>query len=206
MNADYDYLIKVICAGSSGAGKSSLLTQYVDGSFTESFVSTIGVDFKIKTIPLSNGKTVKLQIWDTAGQDRFKTIVSSYWRSADCGLFVFDLTDMASFQSVRNWAEEADRYGSPKMQRILVGNKADLTSRRVIPCEMAEELAKSMGIQYIETSAKTAANVSKTFELLAEKVTANYQELHGIGAKPDVYSSLEYKREPIIKETCCTIS
>jgi len=180
MNADYDYLMKIIVVGESGCGKSSLLNQYVDKVYNESFVSTIGVDFKFKSITLNSGKTAKLQLWDTAGQERFKTIVASYWRSADGVVFVFDLTDLASFEAVKHWALEADKYLRPGSQKILVGNKTDLVEERRVTREMGEALAASMGIDYIETSAKTVENVDQAFTLAAETVADNYQNLHGI--------------------------
>jgi small GTP-binding protein len=182
MNADYDYLMKIVVAGNSGCGKSSLLQQYVDKTFNASFVATIGVDFKIKQLSLNSGKTAKLQLWDTAGQERFRTIVASYWRGADGVAFVFDVTDMASFESVKQWAEEVERHASSKVQKILVGNKVDLVEKRVVTKEMGEQLAKSMGIKYIETSAKTMANVNESFQLAAEIIAANYQTTHGIGS------------------------
>jgi Ras-related protein Rab-1A len=186
MNADYDYLMKVIVAGNSGTGKSSLIQQYVDKTFQETFVSTIGVDFKIKSILLSSGKVAKLQLWDTAGQERFRTIVSSYWRGADGVVFVFDLTDPQSFSGVKQWAEEVDRHAHERVQKILVGNKCDLVAQRAVTREMGEELARSLGLTYIETSARTVQNVPEVFESMAETIAKNYQSVHGIRSKPEV--------------------
>ena len=208
MNAEYDYLMKIIVAGNSGCGKSSLLCQYVDKIFSDTFIATIGVDFKIKNLNLKSGKTAKLQIWDTAGQDRFRTIVASYWRGADGVVFVFDLTDLTSFEAVKHWAQEVDRYGSQRVQKILVGNKCDLTAKRVVTREMGEALATSMGIKYIETSAKTMENVDQAFVMAAETVASNYQDLHGMppGANSKKINPTPIRGGEKIEEgTCCTL-
>ena len=205
MNADYDYLMKIIVAGNSGCGKSYLLQQYVDKCFNETFIATIGVDFKIKQISLNSGKTAKLQIWDTAGQERFRTIVASYWRGADGVVFVFDITDKHSFESVKQWAEEVERYASPKIQKILVGNKSDLTQKREVTREMGEQLAASMGIKYIETSAKTMANVTEAFHLAAETVASNYQVTHGIPTLQPAPKPFPRGQKVQETTTCCSV-
>jgi len=206
MNADYDYLMKIIVAGESGCGKSSLLQQYVDKSYIETFIATIGVDFKIKNIALSSGKIAKLQLWDTAGQERFKTIVASYWRNADAVVFVFDVTDLKSFNSVQTWAEEVNKYAKQQVQKILVGNKTDLSSKRVVTQEMGEQLARDLGITYIETSAKTAVNVDRAFTTIAETTAANYQHIHGINKTPQKPKGLIPDSEPVERTGgCCSI-
>ncbi|KAL9296631.1 hypothetical protein ACSQ67_022527 [Phaseolus vulgaris] len=128
--ADYDYLIKLLLIGDSGVGKSCLLLRFSDGSFTTSFITTIGIDFKIRTIEL-DGKRIKLQIWDTAGQERFRTITTAYYRGAMGILLVYDVTDEASFSSkvlnyIRNWIRNIEQHASDNVNKILVGNKADM--------------------------------------------------------------------------------
>eukprot|EP01083_Nonionella_stella_P172877 594594_1 len=108
---EYDYLLKVVMVGDSGVGKSSLLKRFANRDFTGDYISTIGVDFEIKTLEI-DGKTVKLQIWDTAGQERFRTITSSYYRGAHGIIIVYDITDKESFDNVRQWLFEIDRYAS----------------------------------------------------------------------------------------------
>ncbi|MBN3309997.1 RAB1 protein, partial [Amia calva] len=153
----------------SGVGKSCLLLRFADDTYTESYISTIGVDFKIRTIELE-GKTVKLQIWDTAGQERFRTITSSYYRGAHGIIIVYDVTDQESFNNVRQWLEEIDRYASEDVSKLLVGNKCDLTSRKVVDFTTGQEFAASLQIQFLETSAKNATNVEQAFVAMAAEI------------------------------------
>merc|ERR1712083_1266763 len=131
MAAEYDYLFKLLLIGDSGVGKSCLLLRFADDIYTESYISTIGVDFKIRTVEL-DGKTIKLQIWDTAGQERFRTITSSYYRGAHGIIIVYDITDVESFNNVRQWLFEIDRFASEHVNKLLVGNKSDLDQKRCV--------------------------------------------------------------------------
>ncbi|CAK5264699.1 unnamed protein product [Mycena citricolor] len=116
---------------------SCLLLRFADDTYTESYISTIGVDFKIRTIELE-GKTVKLQIWDTAGQERFRTITSSYYRGAHGIIVVYDVTDNDTFTNVKQWLQEIDRYASEGVNKLLVGNKSDLTGKKVVEYSVAK--------------------------------------------------------------------
>ena len=169
---EYDYLFKLLLIGDSGVGKSCLLLRFADDSYTESYISTIGVDFKIRTIEM-DGKTLKLQIWDTAGQERFRTITSSYYRGAHGIIVVYDVTDEESFRNVKQWLGEIKTYASQDVTRLLVGNKCDLPpSKRVITEEMGREFAESLGIEFLETSAKNASNVEEAFGSMAQQIMA----------------------------------
>jgi len=171
MNPEYDYLFKLLLIGDSGVGKSCLLLRFADDTYTESYISTIGVDFKIRTIEL-DGKTIKLQIWDTAGQERFRTITSSYYRGAHGIIVVYDVTDNESFNNVKQWLHEIDRYACENVNKLLVGNKSDLTAKRVVSTEQGKEFADSLGIEFLETSAKTAQNVEQAFLTMASQIKA----------------------------------
>ena len=172
MNSEYDYLFKLLLIGDSGVGKSCLLLRFADDTYTESYISTIGVDFKSRTIEL-DGQTIKLQIWDTAGQERFGKIDSSFYRGAHGIIVVFDVTDPESFSNVKQWLHEIDRYASADVKKLLVGNKCDLASKRAVPTEQAAAFAESLGVEYLETSAKSALNVEKAFTAIAREVTSS---------------------------------
>ena len=164
----------MLLIGDSGVGKSCLLLRFADDTYTESYISTIGVDFKIRTIELES-KTIKLQIWDTAGQERFRTITSSYYRGAHGIIVVYDTTDLESFNNVKQWLHEIDRYASENVNKLLVGNKSDLTSKREVSFDQAKEFADSLGIEFVETSAKNATNVEKAFMMMAAQIKARYK-------------------------------
>ena len=165
-------LFKLLLIGDSGVGKSCLLLRFADDTYTESYISTIGVDFKSRTIKL-DGKTIKLQIWDTAGQERFGKIDSSFYRGAHGIIVVFDVTDPESFSNVKQWLHEIDRYASADVKKLLVGNKCDLASKRAVPTEQAAAFAESLGVEYLETSAKSALNVEKAFTAIAREVASS---------------------------------
>jgi len=169
MNPEYDYLFKLLLIGDSGVGKSCLLLRFADDTYTESYISTIGVDFKIRTIEL-DGKTIKLQIWDTAGQERFRTITSSYYRGAHGIIVVYDVTDQESFNNVKQWLQEIERYASESVNKLLVGNKCDLTTKKVVDYTTAKEYADTLKIPFLETSAKTANNVEQAFMTMAAEI------------------------------------
>mmetsp|Transcript_16107 Transcript_16107/g.41694 ORF Transcript_16107/g.41694 Transcript_16107/m.41694 type:complete len:204 (-) Transcript_16107:347-958(-) len=169
MTPEYDYLFKLLLIGDSGVGKSCLLLRFADDTYTESYISTIGVDFKIRTIQL-DGKTIKLQIWDTAGQERFRTITSSYYRGAHGIIVVYDVTDQDSFNNVKQWLNEIDRYASENVNKLLVGNKSDLTSKKVVDYNTAKDFADSLQIPFLEASAKSAVNVEQAFLTMASEI------------------------------------
>ena len=140
-----------------------------DDTYTESYISTIGVDFKIRTIEL-DGKTIKLQIWDTAGQERFRTITSSYYRGAHGIIIVYDITDRESFDNVKQWLNEIDKYACENVNKLLVGNKSDLDSKRQVDFDEAKAFADERGIPFLETSAKSSTNVEKSFLTMAGEI------------------------------------
>merc|ERR1711934_251512 len=169
MNPEYDHLFKLLLIGDSGVGKSCLLLRFADDTYTESYISTIGVDFKIRTIEIG-GKSIKLQIWDTAGQERFRTITSSYYRGAHGIIVVYDVTDQASFGNVKQWLQEIDRYACENVNKLLVGNKCDLTTKKVVDYNTAKEFADGLGIPFLETSAKSSTNVEDAFVTMATEI------------------------------------
>lgn len=169
MISEYDYLFKILLIGDSGVGKSCLLLRFADETYTESFISTIGVDFKIKTVDL-DGKVVKLQIWDTAGQERFRTITSSYYRGAHGIIVVYDITNSDTFVNVKQWLHEIDRYAADNVDILLVGNKSDATTKREVTFEQGASFAEAAGYSFLETSAKTSINVNEAFLKMASQI------------------------------------
>ena len=161
---------KIIIAGSSGVGKSSLLIRFVDNEWSDSLLSTIGVDFKFKSMTVSGNK-VKLQIWDTAGSEAFRSIVSAYYRGADAVVLVFDITSKETFEELKEfWIEEVKKYKEPNCELMLLANKSDLEKEEVSQEEI-KELIKNEGICiFKETSAKTGDRVNEAFKELTEKL------------------------------------
>ncbi|KAI1852452.1 hypothetical protein JX265_011085 [Neoarthrinium moseri] len=168
-NRNYDFLIKLLLIGDSGVGKSCCLLRFSEDSFTPSFITTIGIDFKIRTIEL-DGKRVKLQIWDTAGQERFRTITTAYYRGAMGILLVYDVTDQRSFDNIRTWFANVEQHATEGVNKILIGNKCDWEDKRVVSTEQGEALAKELGIPFLEVSAKSNINIDKAFYSLAADI------------------------------------
>lgn len=165
---EYDYLFKLLLIGDSGIGKSSLLNRFADDTFAENYISTIGVDFKIKTV-IINDKVIKYQLWDTSGQERFRTITSSYYRGAQGILVVYSVCDRESFKNVQLWIQEIRRYSCENISTILVGNKCD-SPKRQVTYEEGQKLAENLGLQFYETSAKDNINVDLVFTELGKDI------------------------------------
>ena len=166
---DYEFIFKVLFLGNSNVGKSSLFLRFVDDIWNDTFVPTIGVDFKIKTLEIDQ-KKVKLQIWDTAGQERFKNIISSYYRGVHGILLIYDVTEKDSYKNLNNWLIEIEKNANKNVVKVLIGNKADLEDKRVISYNQGKEFADMYGLKYIETSAKKNINVRDAFETLAREI------------------------------------
>ncbi|XP_018594171.1 RAB3D, member RAS oncogene family, b isoform X2 [Scleropages formosus] len=183
---NFDYMFKLLLIGNSSVGKTSFLFRYTDDSFTSAFVSTVGIDFKVKTV-FRSGKRIKLQIWDTAGQERYRTITTAYYRGAMGFLLMYDITNLDSFSAVRdwyavslimlptwlhysNWATQIKTYSWDNAQVILVGNKCDLEDDRLVPTEDSQRLANELGFEFFEASAKDNINVKQAFEQLVDLI------------------------------------
>lgn len=173
MALEYDYLFKIIIIGDSGVGKSAILNRFADNKFTESYISTIGVDFKIKTILLDE-HIIKLQLWDTAGQERFRTITTSYYRDSHIIFLCYDITDPESFANLPNWLKEIKKYALEKTKIIICGTKIDLEKKRKVMKQDAINFASSNNLDYIEVSSKTNFNIDKLFETSCRTLLKNF--------------------------------
>ncbi|CEM21914.1 unnamed protein product [Vitrella brassicaformis CCMP3155] len=186
----YQYLFKYIIIGDTGVGKSCLLLQFTDKRFRADHDLTIGVEFGARLINI-DGKQIKLQIWDTAGQESFRSITRSYYRGAAGALLVYDITRRDTFSHLTRWLEEVRQNANPHMTIMLIGNKCDL-ERREVSTEEGASFARQHGLIFLETSAKTAQNVEEAFIWTARKIYENIQagvydlsnEGHGIKVGP----------------------
>eukprot|EP01103_Thecamoeba_quadrilineata_P008322 TRINITY_DN1808_c0_g1_i1.p1 TRINITY_DN1808_c0_g1~~TRINITY_DN1808_c0_g1_i1.p1 ORF type:complete len:198 (+),score=25.40 TRINITY_DN1808_c0_g1_i1:57-650(+) len=175
MTPNHDHLLKLLMVGDSDVGKSSLLNRFTDDSSSDQYVSTIGIDFKIKSVTV-NDKIIKMQIWDTAGQERFRTITSSYYRGAHGILVVYDVANLQSYQNVIQWLVEIERYaGEQSPVIVLIGNKCDLSKDRAVNMSEAQNFAEEKGIRFLETSAELLTNVDEAFMIVAREVMNKFE-------------------------------
>eukprot|EP01084_Bolivina_argentea_P015038 28127_1 len=172
----YDYIIKCILLGDSDVGKSCILLRYVDNVFKESRIFTVGIDYRLKTIELGD-YMIKYQIWDTAGQEKYRTIISAYYRGIDAALLCYDITNRESFDNVRNWIESVVDQSPENVFMMLVGTKLDLVNNdikeRVVEREEGEELAQEYNIKFCEASSKSGHGINSLFLTTASYVVLN---------------------------------
>ena len=167
---EYDQIFKIIIIGDSGVGKSCVLMRFVDDVYTDHYTTTIGVDFKIKTIH-HNDQVIKLQIWDTAGQERFRTITSSYYRGDNAIIMMYDVTVPDSFANIKHWQNDVNRYTLENVTKLLVGNKSDLEKKQVVDYLSGVALANELNVPFIETSAKNSMNIDRAFMLMVDAIS-----------------------------------
>ena len=200
MNKEYDYLFKLILLGDSGVGKTSLLLRFADDTFNDTFLPTIGIDFKIKTLNL-DGKIIKLQIWDTAGQLRYRFITSAYYRGAEGIIIVYDVTDQTSFDNIEHWLADIDRHERNDVPKLLIGSKADLAGKREVSYVTAKQYADSVNMPLIETSAKCDVNVELAFVIMASQLKSKFDGTHSPSDSHDIINpGVKIRRK---KSRCC---
>ncbi|XP_066577297.1 ras-related protein Rab-25b [Amia ocellicauda] len=165
---DYNFVFKVVLIGESGVGKSNLLSRFTKNEFNHDSRTTIGVEFSTRTVQI-NGLTIKAQIWDTAGLERYRAITSAYYRGAVGALLVYDISKHLTYECVERWLKELYDHADAHIVVMLVGNKTDLVSLRAVPTEEAKDFAEKKGLLFMETSALESTNVETAFNnVLAE--------------------------------------
>ena len=168
-NEAVDVEVKLLIIGDPGVGKTSLLLRYIENSYTDNYMSTIGFDYKVKIVNINNTR-VRVQIWDTAGQERFRIISSSYYRGAQGVIIAYDVTDKASFENMNYWFQDFEKYSLSYAKRILIGCKNDLENEREVDKEEGIEFAQRQGLKLFETSSKTANNIDESFTYLLNEI------------------------------------
>ena len=161
---------KILILGDSKVGKSCFLTRYADNTYKEDYLSTIGMDYKIKNYELEDGRIIKLYIWDTAGQDKFRSITSNFYKGADGIILIYDITDRKTFNSVRNWINNIQEEAPDKVALVLAGNKVDDEKNRKVQESEGKKIADEYSLPFFECSAKSDINVTQTFDTLIKKV------------------------------------
>ena len=174
---EVEFVFKILLLGDSEVGKSCFLMRYSDNVFVENYITTIGLDYKLKNVKLDSGKTIKVQLWDTAGQDKYRTIAKNYFKGSHGILLLYDITKQSSFNNIREWIQDIREEVSPKAIIFLIGNKIDLADQRKISKEMGIELAEEYKLPFFEASAKSGENVDEVFKALYKKISEVYGDL-----------------------------
>ena len=179
-----DIVYKVLLLGDSSVGKTCFLLRYCDKSFQDAHLSTIGLDYRLKTLTLKNKKNVKLQIWDTAGQDRFRAITKNYYKGANGIILIYDVTSLQTYENVKNWITQIREEANPNVIIYLAGNKIDIPEEsRAVKTSDGQKIADEYQLPFKETSAKDGMNVNEIFQELVEKID-------------EVFSKIEQPKDP----------
>ena len=201
----YEMMAKVILIGDSSVGKTNIMSKYLKNQFNENSKATVGVEFGSKLFKL-NGHNIKAQIWDTAGQEKYKAITGAYYKGSKGAFVVYDITRKETFESVDKWINDLKSSGDPKLIIIIIGNKCDLEEKREILKEQGEEKAKSFGCAFLETSALSGDNIDKGFEMMISEIFKKYgndsnedDELGSVEKGEDI--KLDKKENQ--KKSCC---
>ncbi|CAI5966262.1 unnamed protein product [Closterium sp. NIES-64] len=195
--------VKILLIGDSAVGKSSLILRFSEDNFRSDLTSTIGVDFLIRTMEI-DGEPVKMSIWDTAGQEKFRTITEAYYRNAHGIILLYDITDPKSFNNVRGWIKSIEEHSTRGVRVVLVGNKADMDYRRVITKEQGQQLANEFNVSFFETSAKADINVEEAFQCIAKESKQLYDMIHSRHREVSTCINLKQKSTPaLVGSSCC---
>jgi small GTP-binding protein len=190
----YESLFKILIVGDINTGKTAILDQFTNGHFDHTYISTIGIDFNVKIVALDKDTKVKLQVWDTCGQERFRALTRSYYRNAQAIIIVYDITSRESFEKSKVWIKEVENYVDKSVLVVLVGNKTDLYPKRKIEYFEGHKLAEENGMNFFEVSAKYDNNIETLFRFIGETL---YEEKKILKQKNLL--ALEKKK----KKKCC---
>ena len=202
--AEPKIIVKLLLLGDSSVGKTSIIIKYISNKFMDTNIATLGVDYMDKTVDYNNLK-VFLQIWDTSGEEKFRSITRNFYRNADGLLVVFDLTCRESFNHVKNWINEAKEHKND-IKTILVGNKLDLEDEREVDKETALKFAEKNNLKYLETSAKNGKNINNSFKEMIALILNDKteQEIKKEFTKSDSSISINSGKDgKKIKKSCC---
>ena len=187
-------LYKILLLGDSTVGKTCFLLRYTDDTFLDVHMATIGLDYRLKTMILNDQKIVKVQLWDTAGQDKFRAITRNYYKGAKGIILIYDVTNIKSYENIKKWINEIKEEISENITIVLIGNKIDNENQRKISKEQGEKLANDYNVTFFETSAKTGQGINESVFYLVQKIVENDPELKKRG------KNLKIKNK---KKSCC---
>ena len=203
---DYEMMVKIILIGDSAVGKTNIMSKYLKGEFQENTKATVGVEFGSKLFKIDN-HTIKAQIWDTAGQEKYKAITGAYYKGSKGAFVVYDITRRDTFESADRWINDLKVTADPKINIILIGNKCDLEDKREVLKEQGEEKAKSFDCAFFETSALKGDNIDKGFEMMVNEIFKKYGEE---SMEEDDFGTMEKgedinleKTNKVEKKGCC---
>ena len=213
MASSFDYLLKYIIVGDSSVGKTNLLMKFIQNKFTEEYLTTIGVEFGTKNMKINN-KVYRIQIWDTAGQEYFRSIARAYFKNCVCAMVVYDITCKESFENVKSWLQDIQEESPKTVLVALIGNKIDLEEKRIVSFDEGKKFATENGIIFMETSAKTGEGIKEIFEQsireIEKKMEENYYDLKsescGIkkGRSKNINLNKDKKDKNQEKKGCCS--
>ena len=200
-----DYKIKIIVVGDSGVGKTNLINRFASDKFDTNSKATIGVEFVYKTLKI-NKEIIKVEVWDTAGEERYRSITSSYYKGANGAIIVYDLTDEESFKNVESWMNEVIKKGKQNMQFLLVGNKKDLINDRVVTEQKGIDKAKELNMNLFEASALEKDNVNEAFNFLIKEIYLSTLKEKNISSNNDNIigqNGITLNTDKKVKKKCC---
>ena len=194
MVEDEPPLYKILLLGDSTVGKTCFLLRYTDDTFLDLHMATIGLDYRLKTMILDDQRIVKVQLWDTAGQDKYRAITRNYYKGARGIILIYDVTNIKSYENIKKWINEIKEEISEEVTIVLIGNKIDNEGERKISKEQGEKLANDYNVAFFETSAKTGQGINESVFYLVQKI---------VDADPEVKKRGKNLKIKNKKKNCC---